>query len=95
MVSGSTTYSVLPALKTDLPYDPLRSYEHIAIVSLAPLVLLARRMPASTAGEAAELARKQSGKGELMYGTFGPGSAPHLAGEMYAEAAGARMTPVP
>ena len=42
MVSGSTTYSVLPALKTDLPYDPLRSYEHIAIVSLAPLVLLAR-----------------------------------------------------
>ena len=43
MVSGSTTYSVLPALKTDLPYDPLRSYEHIAIVSLAPLALLARR----------------------------------------------------
>ena len=72
MVSGSTTYSVLPALKTDLPYDPLRSYEHIAIVSLAPLVLLARKdLPASTAGEAAELARKQSGKGELMYGTFG------------------------
>ena len=65
MVSGSTTYSVLPALKTDLPYDPLRSYEHIAIVSLAPLVLLARKdLPASTAGEAAELARKQSGKGE-------------------------------
>ncbi|MFG0232942.1 Bug family tripartite tricarboxylate transporter substrate binding protein [Achromobacter sp. 413638] len=96
MVSGSTTYSVLPALKTDLPYDPLRSYEHIAIVSLAPLVLLARKdLPASTAGEAAELARKQSGKSELMYGTFGPGSAPHLAGEMYAEAAGARMTPVP
>ena len=65
------------ALKTDLPYDPLRSYEHIAIVSLAPLVLLARKdLPASTAGEAAELARKQSGKGELMYGTFGPGPRP-------------------
>ena len=29
-----------------------------------------------------------------MYGTFGPGPRP-LAGEMYAEAAGARMTPVP
>ena len=42
MVSGSTTYSVLPALKTDLPYDPLRA-TNIAIVSLAPLVLLARR----------------------------------------------------
>ena len=43
MVSGSTTYSVLPALKTDLPTIRLRSYEHIAIVSLAPLVLLARK----------------------------------------------------
>ena len=58
-------------------------------------MLLARKdLPASTAGEAAELARKQSGKGELMYGTFGRVRA-HLAGEMYAEAAGARMTPVP
>lgn len=96
MLSGSTTYTVLPALKPGLPYDPRRSYEHIAIVAMAPVVLLAKNaLPATTAQEAAALARQRSAKGELMYGTFGAGSAPHLAGEMFAEAAGAKMVPVP
>ncbi|WP_459694547.1 tripartite tricarboxylate transporter substrate-binding protein, partial [Achromobacter xylosoxidans] len=86
----------LPALKRDLPYDPRRSFEHIAIVALAPVVLLAQNsLPAKTAQQAAELARDKTAGGGLMYGTFGPGSAPHLVGEMFAEAAGAKMTPVP
>ncbi|OZI45855.1 Bug family tripartite tricarboxylate transporter substrate binding protein [Bordetella genomosp. 5] len=96
MISGSTTYSVLPALKSALPYDPVKSYAHVAIVAIAPVVLLAKNdLPVKTAGEAAKLARERSGKGGLMYGTFGPGSAPHLTGEMVAMAADARMTPVP
>ncbi|MDQ8031769.1 Bug family tripartite tricarboxylate transporter substrate binding protein [Bordetella genomosp. 1] len=96
MLSGSTTYSVLPALKPGLPFDPIKSYEHVAIVALAPVVLLAKNdLPVKTAADAARLARERSGSGGLMYGTFGPGSAPHLTGEMFAMAAGARMTPVP
>ncbi|MFY2640054.1 Bug family tripartite tricarboxylate transporter substrate binding protein [Achromobacter insuavis] len=96
MLSGSTTYTVLPALKRDLPYDPRGSFEHIAIVALAPVVLLVQNsLPAETAQQAADLARRQTASGGLMYGTFGPGSAPHLVGEMFAEAAGAKMTPVP
>lgn len=96
LLSGSTTYTVLPALKPSLSYDPRRSFAPIAIVALAPVVLLAQNsLPATTAQQAAELARRQSASGGLMYGTFGPGSAPHLVGEMFAEAAGARMTPVP
>ncbi|SIT30210.1 tripartite tricarboxylate transporter substrate binding protein [Achromobacter sp. MFA1 R4] len=96
MLSGSTTYTVLPALKPSLPYDPVRSFEHIGIVAMAPIVLLAQNaVPATTLQEAAALAREQSAKGGLMYGTFGPGSAPHLAGEMFAQAAGAKMMPVP
>jgi len=96
MLSGSTTYSVLPALKPSLPFDPVRSFEHIGIVAMAPVVLLAQNaLPAATPHEAAELARQEGAKGGLMYGTFGPGSAPHLTGEMFAQAAGAKMTPVP
>ncbi|CAB3823897.1 hypothetical protein LMG26686_00598 [Achromobacter mucicolens] len=96
MLSGSTTYSVLPALKPALPYDPVRSFEHVGIVAMAPVVLLAQNsLPAATPHEAAELARQQTAKGGLMYGTFGPGSAPHLTGEMFAQAAGAKMVPVP
>lgn len=96
MLSGSTTYSVLPALKPSLPYDPVRSFDHIGIVAMAPVVLLAQNaLAVTTPQEAAALAGQQSAKGGLMYGTFGPGSGPHLAGEMFAEAAGARMMPVP
>ncbi|SPU53033.1 Bug family tripartite tricarboxylate transporter substrate binding protein [Bordetella trematum] len=96
MVSGSTTYTVLPALKASLPYDPLTSFSHVGIIALAPLVLLARNdLPAQDLRQAAGLAQRQSDNGGLMYGTFGPGSAPHLAGVMFAEAAGADMTPVP
>ncbi|WMD22459.1 tripartite tricarboxylate transporter substrate binding protein [Achromobacter seleniivolatilans] len=96
MLSGSTTYTVLPALKASLPYDPVRSFEHIAIVAMAPVVLLAQNgLAATTVQEAGALAKQQSNKGGLMYGTFGPGSAPHLAGEMFAEAVGAKMLPVP
>ena len=96
LLSGSTTYTVLPALNPSLPYDPVRSFEHVAIVALAPVVLLAQNgLAATTVQEAAALAKQQSSKGGLMYGTFGPGSAPHLAGEMFAEAAGAKMVPVP
>ena len=69
MVSGSTTYSVLPALKTDLPYDPLRSYEHIAIVSLAPLVLLARRTcpPARPAKRPSWPASRAAGRTDVRH----------------------------
>lgn len=96
MLSGSTTYTVLPALKPALPYDPRSSFAHIAIVALAPVVLLVQNsLPAETAQQAADLARRRTASGGLMYGTFGPGSAAHLVGEMFAEAAGARMTPVP
>lgn len=96
MLSGSTTYTVLPALKPSLSYDPTRSFEHIGIVAMAPVVLLAQNgLAATTPQEAAAAARQQSAKGGLMYGTFGPGSAPHLTGEMFAQAAGAKMMPVP
>jgi len=88
--------SIAPNTYQRLPYDPQKSYEHIAIVAMAPVVLLAKNgLAAGTVQEAAALARQQSAKGGLMYGTFGPGSAPHLAREMYAEAAGAKMLPVP
>lgn len=96
MLSGSSTYTVLPALKKQLPYDPLTSFAPIAIVAMAPVVLLAKNgLPARNAAELAELARKRTGKTGLMYGTFGSGSAPHLAGEMFAQAARATLTPVP
>ncbi|WP_119156229.1 Bug family tripartite tricarboxylate transporter substrate binding protein [Caldimonas tepidiphila] len=94
LLSGSSTYSILPALKSGLPYDPLSSFAHVAVVAKAPLVLLAG--PSSQIGSVAELIRRaRSAPEPLMYGTFGSGSGPHLAGSMLADAAKIKLAPIP
>ena len=94
LLSGSSTYSILPALKPGLPYDPLESFSHVAVVAKAPLVLLtAASSPITSVAELTQRARGDA-KG-LMYATFGSGSGPHLAGAMLAETVGAKMTAVP
>jgi tripartite-type tricarboxylate transporter receptor subunit TctC len=94
LLSGSSTYSILPALKAGLPYDPLESFTQVAVVAKAPLVLLTA--PATHIDSVAELVQhaRKDDKG-MMYGTFGSGSGPHLAGAMLAEAIQAKLTAVP
>jgi tripartite-type tricarboxylate transporter receptor subunit TctC len=94
LLSGSSTYSILPALKAGLPYDPIDSFSQVAVVAKAPLVLVTA--PSTHIGTVAELLqRARSDANGLMYATFGSGSGPHLAGAMLAEAAQARMTAIP
>jgi tripartite-type tricarboxylate transporter receptor subunit TctC len=94
LLSGSTTYSVVPALKSHLPYDPKKDLALVAIVARAPLVLVAGpATPVKSLAELITLARSKPG--ELTYPTFGPGSAPHLAGEIFSHETGVKLLPVP
>lgn len=94
LVSGSSTFSVVPALKTNLPYDPRKALALVGIVAKAPLVVVAGpATPARTLSELLALAKARPGA--LSYATFGPGSAPHLAGEMLAHEAGVEVLAVP
>lgn len=94
LVSGSSTYSVVPALKPNLPYDPRKALALVGIVAKAPLVVVAGpATPARTLAELVALAKAKPG--DLTYATFGPGSAPHLAGEMLAHEAGIQLLAVP
>ena len=45
LISSNTTFTVNPALKSKLPYDPLTSFESIGIMGSSPLVLLAKPSP--------------------------------------------------
>ena len=94
LLSGSSTYSILPALKPGLPYDPIDSFSHVAVVAKAPLVLVTGASTQITS-VADLLQRARADANGLMYATFGSGSGPHLAGAMLAETAQARMTAVP
>jgi tripartite-type tricarboxylate transporter receptor subunit TctC len=94
LLSGSTSFSVNPALRKKLPYDPARDLAPIAIVARTSLALVAGR--GTPWGSLPEMiADAKARPGRIRYGTFGPGSGPHLAGEMLAMAAGIRLQAIP
>lgn len=94
LFSGSSSFTVNPAVRTKLSYDPFKQLTPIAMVTRAPLVLVT-----SAAGPYKTLkdvtAKASASPGTLTYSTFGTGSAPHLAGELLAQAAGVKLMAVP
>ncbi|WP_422823222.1 Bug family tripartite tricarboxylate transporter substrate binding protein [Variovorax ureilyticus] len=94
LLSGSTSFTVNPALRAKLPYEPMRDLAPIAIVARTPLVLVvAQNAPWKTVDQlvAAAKAKPQG----IRYATFGTGSGPHLAGELFALAAGIKLQDIP
>lgn len=94
LLTGSSTYSVLPALKQGLPYDPIQSFSLLAIVAKAPLVLVANpETGVKNLGELIEVVKAKPGF--YTYATFGAGSGPHVAGELLSQETGMRLLPIP
>ena len=94
LLSGSTSYSVNAALRAKLPYDPVRDLAPIGIVARTPLVLVvAANAPWRTVDELVRAAKAKPQS--IRYATFGSGSGPHLAGELFALACGAKLQDVP
>src|SRR5882672_4441193 len=82
MVVSSGTFGVNPSLFPDLPYRPLIDFLPISNIILVPLVIVAHpSFPAKTLDELIELARKEPGK--YSYASAGPGTAQHLAMELF------------
>jgi tripartite-type tricarboxylate transporter receptor subunit TctC len=64
-----------------LPYDPLKDFEPITTLAVAPYVLVVHpSVPAGSTAELVALARKMPGK--LSYGSAGNGSGQHLGMEL-------------
>jgi len=94
LISSNTTFTVNPALKPKLGYDPLKSFESIGLIGTSPLVLLAHpALPAANVKELVALAQAKPGK--LAYGSFGAGTTSHFAGEMFKAMAGVDILHVP
>ncbi|MEA3152543.1 MAG: hypothetical protein QOK44_132 [Betaproteobacteria bacterium] len=86
-------FSIVPSL-AKLPYDPLRDFEHIALLNTAPLVFIVNpRVPARSVSELIALAKAQPGG--LNFGSSGTGSSNHLAGELFNAMAGVRIVHIP
>jgi tripartite-type tricarboxylate transporter receptor subunit TctC len=85
---------IAPAMKTSLPYDVTRDFEPITLTHLSPLYLITRKdLPVKSVADLLELARRTPNK--LTYGTGGPGSIAHLAGELMKAQANVSIIQIP
>ncbi len=86
--------AINPHVYTDMTFDPLSDLVPVApVTSSAILVIANANLPASNLTELVALAKREPGK--LSYGSGGPGTAPHLAGEMFNGLAGVNILHVP
>ncbi|WP_454692206.1 Bug family tripartite tricarboxylate transporter substrate binding protein [Achromobacter aloeverae] len=90
--AGAMTIS--PALKKDLPYDPMKDFAPVARVASSPMVMVANpARPYRTAADVIAAARRAPGK--ITYASAGVGSPTHLAGALLCNLARIDMLHVP
>jgi len=93
LVSGASSYTIVPALRSKMPFDVTQDLAPIALVTYAPLVVVTGAdKPYKSLSEV--LAQAKAKPRSVNYSTYGPGSQPHLAAELLADAAGVEMEPV-
>lgn len=90
----STTHAVNPSLFKKLPYDPVKDFAPVTLITATPFMLVVH--PSVAAHSVAELvALARSKPGQLNYGSSGNGSSIHLTTELLKTAAKIEMTHVP
>ena len=85
--------AINPFTVKDMPFDPLRDFAAVSTLTSSPVVVTVdARLGVNTLREFIDLAKREPGK--LNYGSAGPGTIPHLSGELFCQAAGVKVTPV-
>jgi hypothetical protein len=82
MITGAPTFTLNPLLYPNLNYEPIKSYEYVAIAGSTPFVILTN--PQTGIGTVADITGKSAAQ-PLSFGSFGNGSTPHIAGESLAQ----------
>ncbi|MDM0035608.1 tripartite tricarboxylate transporter substrate binding protein [Variovorax sp. J22P271] len=94
LMSSASTFTLNPAIRKTLPYDPVKSFEPIGIVSRVGLVMLAHpSVPVNNVKELVAAAKGAPDK--YAYASFGAGTSSHFAAEMALQAMGIRLVHVP
>ena len=94
VVVGTTARAINMTLFKDLPYDTVKDFEPIALLTEIPLILVVN--PAVEAQSVADLiALAKERPGTLNVASSGNGQSTHLAAEMFNAMAGIKLTHVP
>lgn len=93
LVSGASTWSINPAMRSKLRYDGLRDFAPVGIVASVPLLFLVKN-ESSIKTLDGFLQKARSASSPATFATHGPGTVPHLAGAMFQMATGVKMTDI-
>jgi tripartite-type tricarboxylate transporter receptor subunit TctC len=94
LIASPSSILVNPIISPKPGFEPMRDLMPVSKVSTSPLVVAAHAgVGIGTLRELIAYAKKNPGK--LNYGSSGNGSAPHLAGVLFARLAGVDMVHVP
>src|SRR5262245_26689414 len=94
LVMASLGLAANPSLYRKLAFDPLTDLAPITLIANSPTILVvAPTVPANSLSELIALMKAQPGK--FNYASYGAGSGPHLAAELFRSVTGTDMVHVP
>ncbi|CAB3907025.1 hypothetical protein AXY46_04580 [Achromobacter xylosoxidans] len=94
LLLGTSAAHVVTPLMQRTAYDGIKDFAFVTIVANQPNMLVVRSsLPVSTLPELIALARKEPGK--INYASAGPGSSPHLGGELFRQQAKVDIMHIP
>jgi tripartite-type tricarboxylate transporter receptor subunit TctC len=94
LLQVATSHATNPAMGMRLPYDTLRDFAHITLISQQPNIWLAHpSLPARTVKELIAFAKPRPG--EIDFATSGTGGSQHLAGELLNVMTGIKLVHIP
>ena len=92
--AGVATHAVLPHLKKNLPYDPLKDFDAVCLMATAPAMLAVHpSLPVRNLREFLALARARPG--QIDYAFSGHGSSAHLSAELFKSLSKSPLVGVP
>ena len=93
LLAANNSLIMNASLYRKLPYDPFRDFVPIGMLATSPNMVVAHpQLPVRTTKELIALAKAQSG--QLSYGSPGPGTSSHLAGELFNARTGSNIVHV-
>ena len=94
LIQVATSHATNPALQAKMPFDPIRDFAPVTLLSQAPnLWVVHPSLPAHNMRELIALAKSRPG--QIDYASAGTGSSQHLAGELLKSLAGIAMVHIP
>jgi tripartite-type tricarboxylate transporter receptor subunit TctC len=94
LLGNSSTLCINPALHKTLPFDTLKDFLPITMVTRGnPVLLVSATIPPRTIQDFIAYAKARPG--QLNFGSPANGSVQHLAAELFSRVAGIKMTHVP